>query len=64
MSFVYFILFFLCLLFFFFFLDSIMPRAHTCFSKLDLPIYSSKNEMQIYLSLVINLEISGGFSLE
>lgn len=44
--------------------DSIMPRAHTCFSKLDLPMYDSKTEMQIYLSLVINLEISGGFSLE
>ena len=46
------------------YIDSIIPRAHTCFSKLDLPVYDSKNEMQAYLSLVINLEVSGGFSME
>ncbi|CAE7507442.1 UPL1, partial [Symbiodinium microadriaticum] len=36
--------------------DSAYPRAHTCFNKLDLPVYDSKRELEAYLSVVINME--------
>lgn len=35
------------------------PRSHTCFNRLDLPLYSSKEELYQYLSLVINMELTG-----
>ena len=43
--------------------ESIYPRAHTCFNKLDLPLYTSQEELDAYLSLVVNME-STGFSME
>jgi len=42
---------------------SAYPRAHTCFNRLDLPRYGSKEELRASLTLVINMEISG-FSME
>jgi len=39
------------------------PRAHTCFNRLDLPLYKSYEELHSYLSLTIRLEITG-FSME
>ena len=39
--------------------ECIFPRAHTCFNKLDLPLYESKEELEGYLTLVINMEITG-----
>eukprot|EP00602_Paraphysomonas_sp_CaronLab_P008588 CAMPEP_0185034298 /NCGR_PEP_ID=MMETSP1103-20130426/24045_1 /TAXON_ID=36769 /ORGANISM="Paraphysomonas bandaiensis, Strain Caron Lab Isolate" /LENGTH=626 /DNA_ID=CAMNT_0027570905 /DNA_START=570 /DNA_END=2450 /DNA_ORIENTATION=+ len=39
--------------------DSAYPRAHTCFNKLDLPLYDSKRELEAYLSVVINMEVTG-----
>lgn len=39
--------------------ECIFPRAHTCFNKLDLPLYDSKEELEGYLTLVINMEITG-----
>ncbi|CEG36049.1 hect e3 ubiquitin [Plasmopara halstedii] len=35
------------------------PRAHTCFNRIDLPIYESKEDLYTYLSLVIQMEITG-----
>lgn len=43
--------------------ESLYPRAHTCFNKLDLPVYDSQEELDAYLSVVINMEITG-FSME
>ena len=43
--------------------DCAYPRAHTCFNKLDLPVYESKEELQAYLLLVIQTEITG-FSID
>lgn len=39
--------------------DSVYPRAHTCFNKLDLPMYESKEEMEGFLSFVINISPTG-----
>lgn len=35
------------------------PRAHTCFNRIDLPLYTSKEELETHMSLVINLEVTG-----
>jgi hypothetical protein len=43
--------------------DSLYPRAHTCFNKLDLPTYDSQAELEAYLSIVISTEITG-FTIE
>ena len=43
--------------------DSLYPRAHTCFNKLDLPLYDSQAELEAYLSIVISTEITG-FTIE
>jgi len=39
-----------------------MPRAHTCFNKIELPDYSSMDELKENLLLVIELEI--GFDMD
>ncbi|CAK4072574.1 unnamed protein product [Aphanomyces euteiches] len=41
----------------------LMPKGHTCFNRIDLPLYSNKEELAKYLTLVINME-STGFWLE
>jgi len=41
----------------------VFPRAHTCFNRIDMPIYKSKAEMQKYLSMAIQME-STGFGIE
>ncbi|KAG1693590.1 hypothetical protein DVH05_023354 [Phytophthora capsici] len=35
------------------------PKSHTCFNRLDLPVYRSYQELVTYLTLVINMEITG-----
>ncbi|KDO22468.1 hypothetical protein SPRG_12751 [Saprolegnia parasitica CBS 223.65] len=35
------------------------PKAHTCFNRIDVPMYDSKEELATYLTLVINMEITG-----
>ncbi|KAI9912290.1 hypothetical protein PsorP6_008993 [Peronosclerospora sorghi] len=35
------------------------PRAHTCFNRIDLPVYETKENLETYLSLVIQMEITG-----
>ncbi|CEG45730.1 hect e3 ubiquitin [Plasmopara halstedii] len=37
----------------------LMPKGHTCFNRIDLPLYHTKEEMINYLTLVMNMEISG-----
>jgi E3 ubiquitin-protein ligase NEDD4 len=41
----------------------VFPRSHTCFNRLDMPIYTSKAEMQKFLTMAISLEASG-FDIE
>jgi E3 ubiquitin-protein ligase NEDD4 len=36
-----------------------LPKAHTCFNRLDLPKFSSKEDMQIALDYIANNEILG-----
>ena len=40
-----------------------LHRAHTCFNRIDLPIYKSKAELQKYLTMAISME-SSGFDIE
>lgn len=35
------------------------PKAHTCFNRMDIPLYHSKEELETYLTLVTNMEITG-----
>ena len=39
--------------------DALYPKAHTCFNRIDLPTYETKKELEGYLTLVINMEITG-----
>eukprot|EP00599_Poterioochromonas_sp_BG-1_P002604 CAMPEP_0173135958 /NCGR_PEP_ID=MMETSP1105-20130129/2196_1 /TAXON_ID=2985 /ORGANISM="Ochromonas sp., Strain BG-1" /LENGTH=704 /DNA_ID=CAMNT_0014048045 /DNA_START=280 /DNA_END=2394 /DNA_ORIENTATION=- len=41
----------------------VFPRAHTCFNRIDMPIYKSKAELQKYLVMAISME-STGFGIE
>jgi HECT-domain (ubiquitin-transferase) len=41
-------------------LDSgLFPRAHTCFNRIDLPMYTSRADLKQYLSLAIQMECTG-----
>jgi hypothetical protein len=42
---------------------SMYPRAHTCFNRIDLPLYSTREELEGFLSLAINMEVTG-FTME
>ena len=35
------------------------PRAHTCFNRLDLPVYSCREELEAGLRLVLAMDITG-----
>jgi len=39
------------------------PRAHTCFNKLDLPLYASKAELQQYITMLLQADLTG-FSID
>lgn len=39
--------------------DHQFPRAHTCFNRIDMPLYPSKKELEDVMSLVINMEVTG-----
>jgi len=41
----------------------VFPRAHTCFNRIDMPIYKSKAELSKYLTMAISME-SSGFGIE
>lgn len=38
---------------------SAYPRAHTCFNRLDLPIYGTKQELSTVLTGIIGLDVTG-----
>jgi hypothetical protein len=40
-----------------------MPRAHTCFNRIDLPLYSTLEELDQMLGLAINYGMTG-FDME
>jgi hypothetical protein len=41
----------------------VLPRAHTCFNRIDLPIYKTKADMKKFLTMAISME-STGFGIE
>jgi hypothetical protein len=43
--------------------QSIFPRAHTCFNRIDLPLYDDKKELKKYLTLAVQMECTG-FDIE
>ncbi|GMH72160.1 hypothetical protein TrRE_jg1860, partial [Triparma retinervis] len=38
---------------------SLFPRAHTCFNRIDLPLYTSKQQLKDKLTLAVQLEATG-----
>ena len=42
--------------------DSIFPRAHTCFNRLELPVYEDKEELHRRVTEAMQLQ--NGFNLE
>lgn len=42
---------------------NVLPRAHTCFNRIDLPIYATKADLQKYLTMAICMETTG-FDIE
>lgn len=38
---------------------SIFPRAHTCFNRIDLPLYDNKKELKKFLNIAIQMEATG-----
>jgi E3 ubiquitin-protein ligase NEDD4 len=41
----------------------IYPRAHTCFNRIDLPMYTSKEELREKLKLAVTM-VATGFDIE
>jgi hypothetical protein len=41
----------------------VFPRSHTCFNRIDMPIYASRADMKKYLTMAITFE-STGFEIE
>jgi len=39
--------------------QSIFPKSHTCFNRIDLPLYDSKKELKKYLTLAIDCAGTG-----
>ena len=38
---------------------SVFPKAHTCFNRIDLPLYDSKKKMKKFLTMAIQMEATG-----
>ncbi|KAG1711731.1 hypothetical protein DVH05_008974 [Phytophthora capsici] len=43
--------------------SDLFPKAHTCFNRLDLPMYRDMEELETYLTMVSQMEVFG-FGLE
>ncbi|OQR85118.1 HECT E3 ubiquitin ligase [Achlya hypogyna] len=43
--------------------ECLYPRAHTCFNRLDLPMYSTRKDLETALMMVIKMEVTG-FTIE
>lgn len=39
--------------------QGIFPRSHTCFNRIDMPVYANKKQLKKYLTLAIQLEATG-----
>ena len=37
----------------------LLPHAHTCFNRIDLPVYKSKAELEKYINMAISMELTG-----
>ena len=46
-----------------FFSFQVFPRAHTCFNRIDMPMYKTKAELQKFLTLAVSMEATG-FDIE
>jgi E3 ubiquitin-protein ligase NEDD4 len=45
--------------------ETLLPRAHTCFNRLDLPIYKTKDELFTILTQIISIDCAiSGFGIE
>ena len=42
---------------------SFYPRAHTCFNRIDLPLYGNREELRSKLLMAVQMEATG-FSIE
>ena len=40
------------------------PKGHTCFNRLEVPKYQSKEQLRIYLTAVANSNLDGVFGLD
>jgi hypothetical protein len=38
---------------------SVFPKAHTCFNRIDLPLYESKKKLTKFLTMAIQMEATG-----
>ena len=39
--------------------QSIFPKAHTCFNRIDLPLYSDKEEMTKFMTMAVQMQATG-----
>ena len=39
-------------------------KAHTCFNRLEIPLYHTKEELKLYMNCVIKNNFEGIFGLE
>jgi hypothetical protein len=42
--------------------DTMCPRSHTCFNRIDLPVFNTYADLKLTMSIVIDME-SAGFTL-
>ena len=40
------------------------PKGHTCFNRLEMPCYQSKEQVQTYVSAIANSKLDGVFGLD
>lgn len=38
---------------------SVFPKAHTCFNRIDLPLYDSKKKLKKFLTMAVQMEATG-----
>ena len=43
--------------------ESILPRSHTCFNRIDLPMYSSHDELDRFVGMITHMDVTG-FNME
>ena len=43
--------------------QSVFPRAHTCFNRVDLPIYRSQRDLERRMEEVLAMDVTG-FSMQ